>query len=378
MQKLAPVSADRNPNQHTEAEVLAALRGTLGARKFTFRYDLLSSANVKQAGLTGVLDCTVEQNWLADVKRKASFTIRDTGLINYLQDRIQPWVRLWLPPYGTSDFVEWPQGVFLLTSPVRKVGRLEVVTRDVEGYDPLQVFAEELMTTRYTVAAGVVYTTQISTLLGSIPKQVETSAKTLPAAREWDPGTSKLAIINDLLTAINYESLSFDEDGMAIVQSYRSPAVRPAQYDYADDQDSVMLPDTEQELDVFGVANQWTLTVSEPDRPALTATYTNTDPSSPTSTVNRQRTIGIFETSVDAVDLTTLQARAARLAFEASQVFEAITFETAMMPMHSGNDVYTIRRAALAVNDKYGEHTWSMNLRAGAKMSHRARRVVTV
>jgi hypothetical protein len=68
----------------------------------------------------------------------------------------------------------------------------------------------------------------------------------------------------------------------------------------------------------------------------------------------------------------------ARLAFEASQVYEAIEFETGLMPIHSGNDVYRITFSRLAVDAKYSEHTWEMDLDAAATMNHRARRVVTI
>lgn len=349
-----------------------------GGRRFTFRYELLDASNSKLADLDTVVSCTVEQNWLADIKRKANFRIRDTGGIDWLSNRIKPWVRLHLPPYGDDDWVEWPQGVFLLSTPTRATDDTGAVFRDVEGYDGLQVYADDKVTDRYTVAAGVAYTTAVSTLLGSVPKNVTLSSATLPTDKEWEPGTAKLAIINDLLSAVNYESLSFDENGVAVVRPYTSPQDRAEEYTYADDDDSLILPDVEQELDLFAVPNRWVLVVSDPDRASLTSSYTNTDPASPTSTVRRGRTIVDFRTEQDAADQAALDAKTARLAFEASQVYEAISFETGMMPVHSGNDVYRITFGPLAVNAKYSEHTWSMDLRVGATMRHRARRVVTV
>jgi hypothetical protein len=378
MQPLAPPTGDHNPNGATAADVLDALTGQTGGRRFSFRYELLSSANVLLGDLDNVLDATIEMDWLADIKRKARFTVRDDGVIDYLSDRIKPWARLHLPPYGDDDFVEWPLGVFLLSTPSRSSDASDAVIRQVDGYDGLQVFIDDLVTDRYTVAAGTAYTAAVSTLLGSIAKNVAASSSTLPVAKEWDPGTSKLKIINELLGAINYQSLSFDEDGVAIVRAYTAPSVRASEYTYADNSRSVMLPEVEQTFDLFSVPNRWVLVVSDPDRAALSSTYTNTDPSSPTSTVRRQRTIVDFRTEQDAADQTALDAKAARLAFEASQVFEAIDFETGLMPIHSGNDVYAITYSTLAVNAKYSEQSWSMPLKAGATMRHRARRVVTV
>ncbi len=378
MQAIAPPSGDRNPNSHTAAEVLEVLRGDFGFRRFSFRYELLDSANKYVEELDNITSCTIEQNWLADIKRTAKFTLAETGRIDFLSDRIRPLVRTWLPPYGPLDYVEHPQGVFLLDSAGRNSNEQGLVTRGVDAYDPLEVLTADKVLTRYTIAAGTAYTAAVTTLLGTMPKNVAPSTKTLLTAKEYDPGTSKLFIINDLLNGINYESLSFDEDGRAIAQAYRDPKTRAEEYVYGSGADGLVIPNVDQELDLFDVPNAWSLVVSDPDRPALVATYTNSDPQSPTSTVRRQRTIVDFRTEEDAPDLVTLQAKVARLAFEASQVFEAIDFSTALMPIHSGNDVYRIVYPSLAVNTKYTEQSWSLTLAPGAAMKHRARRVVTV
>jgi hypothetical protein len=378
MQAFAPPAGDQNPNDHSGDEVLSALRGRTGGRRFAFRYELLNASNVKLGDLGDVAAGAIEHNWLADIKRKATFRLRDTGGIDFLSDRIKPWVRLYLPPYGAQDYVEWPQGVFLLSSPTRVVDGRGVVLRDIQGYDALQIFHDDKVTDRYTVTSGTVYTTAVSTLLGAIPKNITTSSATLPTAKEWDPGTSKLQIINNLLGAVNYESLSFDENGVAVVKPYVSPQDRAAEYTFADDADGLVVPQINQGLDLFDVPNRWVLVVSNPDRPPLSSTYTNTAPASPTSTVRRQRTIVDFRTEQDAADQASLDAKVARLAFEASQVYEVIEFQTAMFPVAGGNDIYRIEHGPLGLNAMFSEHTWTMNLQVGATMSRRARRVVTV
>lgn len=377
MQSLTP-AGESNPNGHTQSEILAALQGLSGIRRLTFRYDRLDEENTYLGPLSSVVDGHVEQNWLADIKRKANFTIRDDGVLNYLSDRIQPWVRLGIPPYGRNDWVEWPQGVFLLTTPTRTVDSSGRVLRQVDGYDALTVYADDLVSSRYTLLAGSVVTDEVATLLDTAHLTVQASALTLSTDREWEPGTSKLKIISDLLDSINYESLSMDEYGRAVVQAYRSPTDRPAEYTYADDDQGLIVPQVDQTLDLFSVANHWILTVSNPDQDPLSSTYTNTDPASPTSTVRRGRTITDFRQELDAADQTTLDDKVARLAFAASQVYEIVTFSTALMPVHSGNDVIAFRYGGLAINDKYSEHSWSMDLQAGASMSHTIRRVVSV
>lgn len=383
MQAIPPPLGPRNPAGHTRDEVLAALRGVTGSRRWSFRYELLHVDGTHIQDLDNVLSGTVEQNWLADIKRKATFQLRERGGINYLTDRIRPSVRLHLPPFGPEDFVEWPQGVFLLTSPERSRDAAGRVLRDVEGYDQLQVYSDDLLAARYTVAAGANVITAVLTLLTSVlvppQRNVIPHAGTLVSAKEWDPGTSKLRIINDLLGLVNYESLSFDEDGVAMVRPYRSPQERLEEYTYADDEHGLVVPEYGQALDLFDVANKWVLVVSEADQTAaMTATYTNSDPASPTSTIARQRTITDYRTEMEATSQAVLDAKAARLAFEASQVYESIPFGTALMPVHSGNDVYRLSLADLAINARYAEQSWKLPLKVGGRMEHTARRVVTV
>lgn len=381
MQALAPPAGDRNPAGHTAAEVRDALTGRYGPRRFGFRYERLDAGNtVLASAIEGVETAKVTNNWLADIKRKAEFRIRDLGQIDYLSERIRPLVRLYLAPFGVNDWVEWPQGVFLLSTPKRHADAAGVVTRDVSGYDQLQVYSDDLIDARYTAAAGAVYTTLVSTLLGSISKNVVASAATLLTAREWEPGTSKLRIINDLLSSINYDSLSFDEEGVAQVRPYRDLATQPEEWTYDAGELGLIVPEVDEDVDLFDVPNRWVLVVSDPDRPALRATYTNADPASLTSTVRRQRTITDFRTEQDAPDQATLDAKARRLALEASQVYQAVSFTTGLMPIHGSRDTYRIVYPDLGVNVKFAEHEWSMTLdpvRVG-QMTHVARRVVTL
>lgn len=279
--------------------------------------------------------------------------------------------------FGPANYVEWPQGVFIPITPNRHIGSGSTVTRDVDLYDPLLQYDDDKVSARYTVTAGTNYITKIVELLGaSTPQLVTASSKTLPAAKEWEPGTSKLSIINDLLGALNYEALWFDETGRAICAPYVAPGDMPVEWRYATDQSSVIMPGVDHTLDLFNVPNKWVLTVSEADRAILTATYTNSNVNSPTSTVNRGRTIVDYRTETEAADQATLNAKVLRLAQEASQVYESVEFDTGIMPFHGHRDSLEIAYPALGVTDFYNEQTWEMDMKAGGTMSHRVRKVV--
>jgi len=279
-------------------------------------------------------------------------------------------------------YVEWPQGIYLLSSPTREIDAGGVITRDVDAYDQTVVLDSEKTEDNYYVSSGTLYTDAIeevlTTVTGIPSYSITRSTLTLPAQKVWDAGTSYLKILNDLLAAINYEPVFFDADGVAQVQPYIDPQSRAAEYTYDTGLTSVLIPEATQGLDLFKQYNRWVLIVSEPDRPLLKSTFTNTDPSSPTSTVNRGRIITQVKTEQDVADQTTLDAKVLQLAQEASQVYEELDFKTAIMPFHAHRDVIHVSYPQLAVEANYSETKWSYKLEAGAKMAHSARRIISL
>ena len=141
---------------------------------------------------------------------------------------------------------------------------------------------------------------------------------------EWEPGTSKLRIISDMLAAINYGSLWFDGNGTLKASPYIAPSLRDADFHYETSAVSVILPDAEQNLDLFSIPNRWVLIVSNPDQPPLRAEITNASPLSPTSTINRGRIITKVVTDVEAPNQAVLNSLAERMRDEDGQVFEHI------------------------------------------------------
>lgn len=346
-------------------------------RMLAFRYDLLDSQNKFKRQLSNVA-ASVSNNSLADIKRTARLSLREDGNINFLSDRIKPWVRLKMPDWGYAEF---PMGVFLLTTPPRKIDASGVITRDVEAYDQTQILLDDKVDDRYTVPAGTNYLVAVKEVLDSAGvsgQNLTQTDKLLPTDRDWDPGTTKLQIISDLLGAINYGSLYFDENGLAIAQPYVSPAIRASEYTYRDDDQSVIFPEVEQALDLWNIPNKWVLLVSEADRAPLRSVYTNSNPDSPTSTVSRGRTIMADPIAVNAVDQVTLDGMTVRRAYEASQIYEHVTYETGIMPMHSNADVLTLEFTGLGISAKYSETSWSFNLKAGEGMKHGIRRVIAI
>ena len=348
---------------------------TAPTRTIAFRYDI-ERADGTIDPLTVVTSATIEMNALADIKRTAKFTVDDDSTVNWLSDRLRPYWRLKMSDGG---WAEWPLGVFVPTSP-EKVHDETGTRREVEAYDLGIVLDEDLVTDRYVVTAGTAATDAVDTVLtaaGLTDSYVTVSTETLPTDRDWPPGTSRRHIINSLLASINYRPLTFDANGFATSGPYQPPTDRPTGHTYTTSTRSVVSPDITVGHDLFGVANTFVGTVSDPERPALRSTYTNTSPSSPTSTVSRGRTIVDYR-ELEATSQTALDATVARLAFEASQIYQIVDLSTATMPHHDVGDVLEVVHVPAGISARFTEHTWSLPLKVGASMSHRIRRVVTV
>lgn len=360
---------------YTREEVVDALHS--GLRRVRFSYDLLNNENETQGVLNNIMSGSIDNNSLATkVKRTAKFRLRDSNEINFLADRIRPWFHLRMPDGGEAS---WPLGIFLLSTPTVDFDGAGK-ERDVEAYDQIVILMEDLVEDRYVVDSGVNYIEEVRSLLSSsgvTDTAIISSDKTLPSSRDWAPGTSKLKIVNDLLESINFTPLHFNSSGRASSTHYQRPNERGPGYEYIADRKSVLSPGLSVELDLFEIANKWVATVSEADRPPLKSVYTNSNPESPTSTVQLGRTIVDFR-EVDAADQESLDSRVERIASEASQVYEIVDIETALMPHHENNDIVKVTYPEADLSGNYSEHKWSMNLEAGGMMSHKLRRVVTI
>jgi hypothetical protein len=356
-----------------------AIAGTSGVVEWAFRYDVLDSSRMLLGTLDGVRSGRVDYNRLGDIHRTGQFVFTDPVVlpsgapVNFASDLLRPVAILTVPDVGQ---VEFNLGVFLMSSSTRQATPDGSVVRVVDGYDQRAALLGDKVTTRYTVASGTVVTTAVESLLSGFTTNITTSATGTPRAMDWDPGTSKQRIIDDLLALLNYEPVHFDSSGTAVCRPYVDPGSRAPVWVYAAGAVSILGQDTAVELDLFDVPNSWLLVVSNPDQSVLTASYTNTNPASATSTASRGRTITDYRTGVEAANQGALDAMLARVVFEASQLVETVTFTGGFNPLHGHGDTVRVTDPSLGVDTVYAERAWSLTLTAGVPMMHTARRVV--
>lgn len=392
--------------EYGKQEIINALHGKYAPVQMRFRYDLLDKDNNYIRTLDNVLDGEVNCKSLANIKRTAKFTLRDDGYIDYLSDRIQPFVEVYvrsnkqhtaedntyfLQPSFPAKFhelkttqrtgwIDFSLGVFLLSSPSR-IDQDNTIIREIDAYDGLIVLKEDRFIDRYTIAAGTNYVGAVIEILQSagIHKwNIEDTDKVLDTDVEFEPGKEKLFAINGILRQINYDGIKADVNGYYTSRYYRSPTLRSAEYTYIDDDKSVILQGMEEEFDLTETANEFVMVRTNEEQEPLRSTYTNDNPDSPISTVNRGRTITDYREIDKVADQEALDGRVERIAANASQVYGKIKFNTAVMPMHDVDDVVQIDYSRLGISEKYAETAWSFPLKVGGTMSHELRKVMIV
>jgi hypothetical protein len=318
-----------------------------------------------------------------------------------------------MPDGGWADY---PQGVFLLSSPTRHYER-GLITRQIDGYDKTKTLLDASFGTgdttigNYVIPAGTLYTDQIVSLLnqaGILSGQikiiesdrttVETRlhsnmkkykhyrahyrARAITLKKQLRSTRRKLASVNHIIAkltqGINYEELWFDSYGNAVVEPYQDPDSAEIEHTYEVADDNILQPVLDQTLDLFDIPNVIVLVVSQSDRPMLRSKFVNNDPSSPVSTVRRGRKIIHFDDSLDVATQAELDAICKQTAIGAANVYETVSFSTMINPLHSNADVMSLVHPTMGISAKYMETGWSIEFKPGGTMTHTAQRVINL
>lgn len=364
--------------QYSKDEIVKMLHSP--SRVIKFRYDLLDRNDKKIGKLDSALNGEVIMNSLAtNSKRVGKFKIKESEFkdIDWLNDRVQPFCMFKMSDGG---WIEYPMGIFLLSSPTKRE-KNGAVYRDIEAYDGLKILLDDRFDKRYIIQEKSSYLKAITDILlgtGITKLNIAETDLMLRTTKEFEIGVEKLRAINELLQEINYTSLWVDENGYYTAKPYILPNERETEYSYADDELSIMHPGMEEELDLFDIPNKFIMVASNPESLPLVSRYENLNPKSITSIPNRQRVIVDYREVDDIANQAALDEYTKRIAYEASQVFGYVNFNTAIMPFHSYSDLLEIKNSTLEIESNYVETRWRIRLQAGAQMEHTARRVIRI
>ncbi|AVO23032.1 hypothetical protein [Bacillus phage Anath] len=301
--------------------------------------------------------------------------IPKTDVINYLSDRIKPYMEVEMPD---GNWVEFPLGVFLLNSPTRS-DQVKGVYRDVEAYDQLVVLQEDRALWNRTFwgnpheeVADLLESLGFNRKFISIPPTTKSSVWNFPI------GTPIIEIINKMLDTAGYTPLWVDSNGVFRSSPYILPSDKPAEYTYQDNDMSVIYNGMNEELDLFNTANYFIVIQSNVEKAPLWKARANNDPLSPLSTVSTGRRIVDYREVDNLETQAELDAYTERLLQETTMAYSKIKFETALMPFHEYQDCIRVRYSELEIDDRFIETGWKMQLKVGGTMEHEARKVVNI
>lgn len=337
-------------------------------RYTSFQYELLDKNNVFKRRLNNIESCSISYKFLSQLKSSATITMTDDASIDYLNDRIKVYI--------TINGTQTPLGVFLMSTPSRDIDDTKT-TRSITCYSLLQALLDDKIEARLTLPIGTNVVNEVKRQIGG-NYSIDDSIQTLLSERTYEIGTSKLEIINDLLSIINYNSLRVDVNGVYVTEPYVLPTDREVDKVYEEGTDSIILAEMTDELDLFSVPNVIVRYTNSVDIvPPLSYTYVNDNASSVTSTVNRGRRI-VDAQETNATDMTTLVAITKKDAYEYNSIYSHLTFSTAI-----DTDVLNIYMPTVwikvgDINDKYSITSIEFKCDVGELTKIESRKVVNI
>lgn len=293
--------------------------GFLGNHSESYRAELLNYKDVKISDIH-MLDGSLDWNQFRDIKGSGQLTIYGDNLenVNWLTARI-----------AVSYYAEFDDqvideqlmvGLVSEMKPNKQNGTLELSI-----LDKLSILAEDALPHSLGYPVGTLVTAAIVQLIrstGETKVAVVESNETLRTALVFDVGESKLAIINRLLTTIDYGSIWVDGYGVFRAEPYVEPSKREIKHRFESGDYATFTDEIEDERDLFSIPNKIiAVSTTNGETEALVAVAQDDDPTSPYSVPSRGgRVITRVETGVAATSLTTLQAFANRILQSSSQI----------------------------------------------------------
>lgn len=336
-------------------------------RKIRFEYELYDKNSVFKKKLKSIKSCSVRYVSLGQLKGSATFVTKDRNDIDYLNDRIRIVCFI--------DEVRHLLGEYLISSS-KKMVQSSGVYRECTCYSKLLILQDDKVKDRYVVNLGTNVIFEVKRILGALPHSIADSPLTLQSSKEWDIGTSKLQIINDLLDVINWSSLRVDVNGVFTTQPYVLPIDRSVDFILKDDETSILYRGQQEDLDAFSVPNVIILRTNNSDiTPPLSSVYENRNIDSPTSIENRGREIVYFEEITDVPNQAILNDMARKKLYEKTDVYAHVEISTAIQPEAFGY-LKCVHLQTKDFNDKYIQTSCEIDCKAGGVMKRSLRKVV--
>lgn len=299
---------------------------------------------------------------------------------NWLIDEIKPVL--------TIDGVDHPLGVLMPASVTPRTEK-SMSTIRIEAYDRCWRVRDTKVESRVYFASNTPYLEAVVSLLAECGvatiSKIDTDLALAGPRDDWEPGTSYLKIVNELLKEINYKQLWFDKEGTAILEPASVPTAKNIKHSFTNKkpdprnekevQSINVYPIISKTTDIYQKPNVFVVICSNPDKSGpMIAKAENINPESPLSISRRGRKITKVEKINNIPNQTALQQYADQRLSESMVTGEIVELQTALQPGFGVDDV-----SAVNFDDLNGiciEREWTMQLEPGGVMTHKLERVV--
>lgn len=321
-----------------------------GNRASRYTYELLDLQGRLLGVLGGVQGGSLD--WTANA------AVKGAGRMLYVpQGTDIDWTKTRVRPVLNIDGMDpIPLGVFIAHIPTDDWTDGSV-SRELELLDRTTVLNEDSVDSTYSIPKGTNVVNKVVELIqstGESPGSVTPSSVVTANDMTWDPTTSKLTIVNDMLDAAGFFALWADTNGQFRVEPYQPPKKRPVIRELLDDARSIYLPDMTITRDTYAIPNKVIL-IGQGDgtTEAWVATATNEDPKSKFSYQSRGRWITYTESGVEVASQSILQDKAAEKLRQMTSPQSSIDIQHAVVPGLTANSVVRFRRTPASVDTKF-------------------------
>lgn len=311
-----------------------------GFQHVSFRVDVLNRTNILVGQLEevtgGTLTCSVD----ARIKTGGSIDIVTSQPIDWWEDKR---LQIWADVNGE----EFSLGVFIPSSPRMKFqgGHVEF---SAELSDMLCLLDQDAISEPLSLIEGLNIDNWLYLFVEQatgVQFDLTLSKKTLSHALNWDAGTSKLTIVNDILDYLGYFSLEATPEGTYRARPYVIPADRPIDWQMREGEDAWMSASFTHEQDWGNVPNKVIYitqsttvrvdgaTVKGKTLEPLIAVATNTNPDSWASYQRRGRWIVEVKTDAEADSQEELLQKATKRLENALEPYEKLEINNLFAPI---------------------------------------------
>lgn len=234
-------------------------------------------------------------------------------------------------------------GTYLFQSPSMNY-RATRRTSSQDGYTSLIELTENAPPYGYSLRKGDNILARAKMLVsehGRAPVVESSSSDTLYDNFISNTSDTWLTFLNDLISNANYH-FGLDPDGTILFERNQAIDALMPIWTFNDDNSSILHPDVSVARDLYGVPNAVEVIYSSTGLTPLIASFTNDDPNSLVSTVNRGRKVTYRETSPDVVEginQRQLDEYAKNLLKEKSSLEYTLTYKHGYCPVRLGDCV---------------------------------------